>query len=344
MSQMTKPEASGTAGADQSTKEKVQDTAQQVQQQVGEKAQEVKGQAGDRVRTELDTRSTQAGEQVTATASALRKMGEQLRGEEQATPAKFAEQAATQADRLGRYLTEANADRMLQDVERFGRRQPWLAAAGGVVARVHGVEVPQGLEQPAPRAVGLERARRDAVPVDAAAQRRGKRGCTVQPLTRKSARRRSSRDESTAALVRRLADETTTLVKQELEHAREEASRAGEAVVTLAKQELSLAKAEMAEKAGKAGPGIGMIGAAGGVGLLAAGTLTAFIILALDGVMANWLAALIVGLVYAAIAAGLYFAGKGRIADAGPLVPEQTVETVKEDIEWAKTQLGSSKR
>ena len=156
--------------------------------------------------------------------------------------------------------------------------------------------------------------------------------------------REELRDESTADLVRRLADETTTLVKQELEHARAEASRAGETVVTLAKQELNLAKAEMAEKAGKAGPGIGMVGAAAGVGLLAAGTLTAFLILALDGVMANWLAALIVGLVYAAIAAGLYFSGKSRIDDVGSLVPEQTVETVKEDIEWAKTQLGSSRR
>jgi uncharacterized membrane protein YqjE len=144
--------------------------------------------------------------------------------------------------------------------------------------------------------------------------------------------------------VRQLADETRTLVKQELELARSEASRMGETVTTLAKQELRLAKAEMAEKGRKAGPGIGMVGAAGAVGLLAAGTLTAFIILALDGVMPNWLAALIVGLVYAAIAAGLYFSGKGRVQEAGPLVPEQTVETLKEDVEWAKTQLGSGRK
>ncbi len=152
------------------------------------------------------------------------------------------------------------------------------------------------------------------------------------------------RHESTADLVRQLADETRTLVKQELEFARAEASRMGGSVTTLAKQELRLAKAEMAEKGRKAGPGIGMVGAAGAVGLLAAGTLTAFLVLALDGVMPNWLAALLVGLVYAVIAASLYYAGKGRVQDAGPLVPEQTVETVKEDVEWAKTQLGSGKR
>ena len=60
--------------------------------------------------------------------------------------------------------------------------------------------------------------------------------------------------------------------------------------------------------------------------------------------MPNWLAALIVGLVYAAIAAGLYFMGKERVADAGPLVPEQTIESVKEDVEWAKTQIGSDSK
>ncbi len=118
----------------------------------------------------------------------------------------------------------------------------------------------------------------------------------------------------------------------------------GEAVVTLARQELQLAKAEMAEKGRKAGPGFGMVGAAGLVALLAAGALTAFIILALDGAVANWLAALIVALAYAAIAAALYFLGKQRVQEAGPLVPEQTIETVKEDVEWAKTQIGSEKR
>jgi len=149
------------------------------------------------------------------------------------------------------------------------------------------------------------------------------------------------RDESTADLVRRLAEETRTLVKQELELARSEASRMGETVTTLAKQELRLAKAEMAEKGRKAGPGIGMVGAAGAVGLLAAGTLTAFLILALDGVMPNWLAALLVAGAYAVVAAVLFSVGKNRVQEAGPFVPEQTIDSVKEDVQWAKTQIGS---
>jgi len=152
------------------------------------------------------------------------------------------------------------------------------------------------------------------------------------------------REKGIGEPISQLADETRTLVRQELDLARSEATRAGQTVVTLAKQELQLARAEMVEKGRKAGPGFGMLGAAGAVALLAAGALTACLILALDGVMPNWLAALIVGLVYAAIAAGLYFMGKERVADAGPLVPEQTIESVKEDVEWAKTQIGSDSK
>jgi Putative Actinobacterial Holin-X, holin superfamily III len=152
------------------------------------------------------------------------------------------------------------------------------------------------------------------------------------------------REQSLPELVKQLAEETTTLVRKELELARSEAQRAGETVVALARQELQLAKAEMAEKGRKAVPGIGMVGAAGAVGLLAAGALTACLILALDGIMPNWLAALLVGLAYAVLAAGLYFAGKERVQEAGPLVPEQTVETIKEDVEWAKTQIGSESK
>ena len=152
------------------------------------------------------------------------------------------------------------------------------------------------------------------------------------------------REQSVGDLVKQLADEMKTLVRQELELARAEATRAGQTVVTLARQELQLAKAELSEKGRKAGPGIGMVGVAAGVALLAAGALTAALILALDGVMPNWLAALVVGLVYAAVAGGLFYTGKERVQDAGPLVPEQTIETIKEDVEWAKTQIGSGSR
>jgi uncharacterized membrane protein YqjE len=107
-------------------------------------------------------------------------------------------------------------------------------------------------------------------------------------------------------------------------------------MTTLLRQEIELAKTEFAEKGRKAGPGFGMWGAAGVVGLLALGALTAFFILALDGVMPNWLAALVVAAVYGAIAAVLYLSGKQRVEEAGPAKPEKTIETLKEDVEWAK--------
>jgi uncharacterized membrane protein YqjE len=129
------------------------------------------------------------------------------------------------------------------------------------------------------------------------------------------------RERPVGELLKQLANETATLVRRELD----------------------LAKAEMREKAGKAGPGFGMWGAAGVTALLALGSLTAFLILALDGAMPNWLAALIVGLVWAAIAGLLYVRGKQRVEDAGSPVPEQTIESVKEDVQWAKHPTTSAK-
>jgi hypothetical protein len=113
---------------------------------------------------------------------------------------------------------------------------------------------------------------------------------------------------------------------------------------TLVRQELDLAKAEMREKGRKAGPGFGLIGAAGAATLLGLGALTAFFILGLDGFVPNWLAALIVALVYGAVAGLLYVRGKDKVEDAGSPVPRQTIETVKEDVEWAKHPTTSAKR
>jgi uncharacterized membrane protein YqjE len=165
-------------------------------------------------------------------------------------------------------------------------------------------------------------------------------------FARKAATRRQNdgRDQSTADLIKQLAHDTTTLVRKELDLARAEAGRAAEVVVTLTRQELSLARAEMAEKGRKAGPGLGMVGGAGVAALPAIGSLTAFLIIALDGAIPNWLAALVVTLAWGVAAAALYYTGKERVQEAGPLVPEQTAETVKEDVEWAKTQIGSEKR
>ena len=113
---------------------------------------------------------------------------------------------------------------------------------------------------------------------------------------------------------------------------------------TLVRQELRLAQAEMTEKGKKAGVGIGMFGGAGIVGLLALGALTTCLIAALSTGMEVWIAALIVTVIYAAVAGVLALKGRDRVSEATPPLPEQTIETVKEDAQWAKTQLSSEKR
>ena len=130
------------------------------------------------------------------------------------------------------------------------------------------------------------------------------------------------RSHSTADLVRQLSQQTTTLVRKEIE----------------------LARAELTEKGRVAGQGAGMFGGAAVVALLAAGTLTVLILSLLDKAMGLWIAALIVTLVYAAIAATLASIGRDRIKKATPPAPEQTVETVKEDVQWAKSQAKSARR
>ena len=129
------------------------------------------------------------------------------------------------------------------------------------------------------------------------------------------------RDRSLPELLKQLSQETTQLVHQELE----------------------LAKAELQQKGKEAGAGAGMFGGAGAIGLAALGALTACFILALDTVMPAWLAALIVAVVYGIIAFVLVKQGQAKLKQATPPVPEQTIETVKEDVEWAKTQMRSDR-
>jgi uncharacterized membrane protein YqjE len=113
---------------------------------------------------------------------------------------------------------------------------------------------------------------------------------------------------------------------------------------TLVRQELKLAQLEMTEKGKKAGIGVGMFGGAGLLGLLAALTFTTCLVAAVSTQTKVWVAALIVTVVYGALAGVLALQGKNRVAEATPPVPEQTVDSVKEDVQWAKTQLPSGSK
>jgi hypothetical protein len=124
-------------------------------------------------------------------------------------------------------------------------------------------------------------------------------------------------DRSVPELMRELAQETGTLVRQEL----------------------ALARAEVTQSARRTGVGIGELGGAAVMALLALGCLTACAVAALALTMPVWLAALIVGVLYGGVAAILGLRGRTEIAAAMPPKPEQTIETVKEDVEWVKTRM-----
>ena len=108
-------------------------TTEQAKDKAKEQAQQAAGQAKGAARTQIDQRSTEAGQKVGGFASDVRTISEQLREQGKDQPAKLADQAAERAERVGKYLESSDADRILHDVEDFGRRQPWAVIGGGVV-------------------------------------------------------------------------------------------------------------------------------------------------------------------------------------------------------------------
>lgn len=106
----------------------------------------------------------------------------------------------------------------------------------------------------------------------------------------------------------------------------------------LIRSEIRLAKAELREEATTAARGAGMLAAGGLLALYAVGFLLLTAVYALAGPLADWLAALIVGVVVAIVAGVLAMVGRSRLKQASPR-PEQTMESVKEDVEWAKRQV-----
>jgi hypothetical protein len=128
-------------------------------------------------------------------------------------------------------------------------------------------------------------------------------------------------NESTSDLLKRLSEQTSRLVSQEI----------------------ALAKAEVSAKGKQAGIGAGLFGGAGVSGLCALGALTATVIAALSLAMDTWLAGLIVTVVWAAIAGVMALTGKSKMQQAMPPV-EQSVDSVKEDVQWTKERAKDGRR
>ena len=124
----------------------------------------------------------------------------------------------------------------------------------------------------------------------------------------------ANHDNSLADLARQLSNQTTELVRHEVE----------------------LAKAELQVKGKRAGIGASMFGGAGALGLYALGALTAAIIAGIAEALPVWASALIVAALYGAIAGILALRGKKKVQQATPPLPEETVQSVKEDVRYTK--------
>jgi MFS family permease len=124
----------------------------------------------------------------------------------------------------------------------------------------------------------------------------------------------ATQDRSLADLARQLSNQTTELVRHEVE----------------------LAKAELRVKGKRAAGGAGMFGGAGALGLYALGALTAAIIAGIAEALPVWASALIVAALYGAIAGILALRGKKKVQQATPPLPEETVQSVKEDVRYTK--------
>jgi Putative Actinobacterial Holin-X, holin superfamily III len=109
-----------------------------------------------------------------------------------------------------------------------------------------------------------------------------------------------------------------------------------EQVSVLIRDEMKLARLEMASKGKQAAVGAGMFGGSGVVAVYGVGCLLACAIIAISGVVAAWLAALIVGAALLAASGGAALLGRRRLQKAAPPVPEQAVAGVKADIEEIK--------
>jgi ElaB/YqjD/DUF883 family membrane-anchored ribosome-binding protein len=118
--------------SEQGATAQAKDKAQEVAGQAQEKAQQAAGQARSQLRSQIDDRSTKAGQQVSGHASDLRSVGDSLREQGKEQPAKLADQAADRLERAGSWLTNSDGDRIIHDVEDFARRNPWAVMAGGL--------------------------------------------------------------------------------------------------------------------------------------------------------------------------------------------------------------------
>jgi Flp pilus assembly protein TadB len=121
-------------------------------------------------------------------------------------------------------------------------------------------------------------------------------------------------DLSTAALVKQLSEQVSSLMRDELK----------------------LARLEMTRKGKAAGTGVGLLGGGGLIALYGVACLIACAVIAIAGAVTAWLAALIVGIALLAAAGIAALIGRSRLQRATPPVPQEATESVKADVEEIK--------
>jgi uncharacterized membrane protein YqjE len=125
---------------------------------------------------------------------------------------------------------------------------------------------------------------------------------------------RTDDDRSVGELVNQLSQQTSTLIRQELQ----------------------LAQTELQEKGKRVGIGAGMFGGAGIVALYGVGALVAAAIIGIGTLLEPWIAAVIVGVVLLAVAGILALLGRKQVERGTPPLPQQAIESAKRDVNEIK--------
>ena len=232
-------------------------------------------------------------------------------------------------ERLGGYLEQTNGDHLLRDAEDFARRRPWMVAGMGLVA---GLAASRFLKASSERRYESFGSNGESAthPLDHAARWEIRAAASLGRRPRRVSQVPTTNGSDPRGLRDRPIGEVTSALTRDL--------------ALLVRQELELAKAEMTEKGRVAALGLGMIGGAGVSALMAAGALTACAVLVLSLFLPAWLSALLVGAALGAVAFLLAVRGKDQVAKAGTLIPEQTIETIEEDVEWARARATSARK
>jgi hypothetical protein len=124
---------------DMETKTQVADVVDSARERTQEQATHAVEKGRGALRTQVDRRSTEAGEQARSIAETLRQTAAQLRetGDVQKVRyAGIADQGADRLERVGEYLAESDAEELVSKVEEAARRQPWLVVGTGLVVGI----------------------------------------------------------------------------------------------------------------------------------------------------------------------------------------------------------------